>query len=122
MKTALDTVEPLRTVLGLRYEAPTWDLRADAPHVQHKQASRISTSSTASTADDYYATPAYTVLNLGASWKPLPNLTLNANLNNVFDTKYWNWSDVRGQLASSTVLDAYTAPGRNVQVSARYEF
>lgn len=122
VKTPLDTIEPLRTVLGLRYEAGTWDLRADALHVQHKQANRISTSTTASTADDYFATPPYTVLNLGASWKPLAGLTLIANLNNVFDKKYWNWSDVRGQLASSTVLDAYTAPGRNVQVSACYEF
>jgi hemoglobin/transferrin/lactoferrin receptor protein len=122
VKTPLDTVEPLRTVLGLRYDAGPWELRADALHMQHKQASRISSSSTASTADDYFATPASTVLNLGASWKPLPSLTLNANVNNVFDEKYWNWSDVRGQLASSTVLEAYTAPGRNVQVSARYEF
>lgn len=122
VKTALDTVEPLRTVIGVRYDAGPWELRADALHMQHKQASRISTSATSSTADDYFATPAATVLNLGASWKPLPSLTLNANLNNVFDKKYWNWSDVRGQLASSTVLDAYTAPGRNVQVSARYDF
>lgn len=122
VKTPLDTVEPLRTVLGVRYDAGLWELRADALHTQHKQASRISTSSTSSTADDYFATPAATVINLGASWKPLPSLTLNANVNNVFDKKYWNWSDARGQLASSTVLDAYTASGRNVQVSARYEF
>lgn len=115
VKTPLDTVEPLRTVLGVRYDAGLWELRANALHVQGKQASRISNAT-------YFATPAYTVLDLGASWKPMANLTLNANLNNVFDKKYWNWSDVRGQLASSTVLDAYTAPGRNVRVSARYEF
>ena len=122
VKTPLDTVEPLRTVLGVRYDAGPWELRADALHTQHKQASRISTSSTASTTDDYFASPAATVINLGASWRPIANLTLNANVNNVFDKKYWNWSDVRGQLASSTVLDAYSAPGRNVQVSARYDF
>lgn len=122
VKTPLDTVEPLRTVLGVRYDAGPWELRADALHTQHKQPSRISTSSTASTTDDYFAPPAATVINLGASWRPIANLTLNANVNNVFDKKYWNWSDVRGQLASSTVLDAYSAPGRNVQVSARYDF
>jgi hemoglobin/transferrin/lactoferrin receptor protein len=122
VKTPLDTVEPLRTVLGVRYDAGPWELRADALHTQHKQASRISTSSTASTTDDYFASPAATVINLGASWRPIANLTLNANVNNVFDKKYWTWSDVRGQLASSTVLDAYSAPGRNVQVSARYDF
>lgn len=115
VQTPLDTVEPLRAVLGARYDAGSWELRASALHVQHKQASRISSAT-------YFATPAFTAVDLGASWKPMPNLTLNANVNNVFDKKYWNWSDVRGQLASSTVLDAYTAPGRNVQVSARYEF
>ncbi len=115
VKTALDTVEPLRTSLGVRYDAGPWELRANALHAQQKQASRISNAT-------YYATPSYTVLDLGASWKPLPNLTLVANLNNVFNQTYWRWSDVRGIAASSTVLDAYTAPGRNLQVSARYDF
>ena len=115
VKTALDSVEPLRTVLGVRYDAGAWELRANALHSQHKQTSRISNGT-------YFATPAYTVLDLGASWKPLPNLTLNANLNNVFNQTYWRWSDVRGLADSSTVKDAYTAPGRNVQVSARYDF
>ena len=115
VKTPLDTVEPLRTVLGVRYDAGSWELRANALHAQAKQAGRISNAS-------YYATPAYTVLDLGASWKPIKNLTLVANLNNVFDETYWRWSDVRGIAASSTVLDAYTAPGRNLQVSARYDF
>ena len=41
---------------------------------------------------------------------------------NVTDKKYWRWSDVRGIESASPVLDAYTAPGRNVQLSARYEF
>lgn len=115
VKTPLDTVEPLRTVLGVRYDAGAWELRANALHAQAKQTGRISNAS-------YYATPSYTVLDLGASWKPISNLTLVANLNNVFDEKYWRWSDVRGIAASSTVLDAYTAPGRNLQVSARYDF
>ncbi|MDE2298446.1 MAG: TonB-dependent hemoglobin/transferrin/lactoferrin family receptor [Burkholderiales bacterium] len=115
VKTPLDTVEPLRTVLGVRYDAGSWELRANALHAQGKQSSRISNAT-------YFATPSYTVLDLGASWKPLPNLTLNANLNNVTDQKYWRWSDVRGIAATSTVLDAYTAPGRSVQVSARYDF
>jgi hemoglobin/transferrin/lactoferrin receptor protein len=49
-------------------------------------------------------------------------VTLNANLNNVFNARYWRWSDVSGLAASSTVAEAYTAPGRNAQVSLRYDF
>ena len=115
VRTALDSIEPLRSVLGLRYEEPTWELRANALHVQQKGSNRVSSAS-------YFKTPAYTVFDLGGSWKPLPNLSLNVNLNNVFNETYWRWSDVRGLADSSTVKDAYTAPGRNVQVSARYDF
>lgn len=69
-----------------------------------------------------YASPSYTVLDLGASWKLLPNLTLFANINNVFDATYWRWSDVRGLADNSPVKDAFTAPGRNLQGSARLDF
>jgi len=114
-RTPLDSIEPLRSVLGVRYEAPTWELRASALHAQQKASTRVSSAS-------YFKTPAYTVFDVGASWKPLPNVSLNANLNNLFNETYWRWSDVRGLADSSTVKDAYTAPGRNVQVSMRYDF
>jgi hemoglobin/transferrin/lactoferrin receptor protein len=41
---------------------------------------------------------------------------------NLFDRKYWNWSDVRGIADSSPIKDAYTAPGRNVSVSMKVDF
>jgi hemoglobin/transferrin/lactoferrin receptor protein len=62
------------------------------------------------------------VLDLGVYWKPAPNLTFNANINNVLDTKYWRWSDVSGLTENSRIADAYTAAGRTVQVSMRYDF
>ena len=113
--TPLDTIEPQRTILGLRYDAGNWELRSSLRHVQGKQSDRISSPS-------YYAPPSYTVLDLGASWKPIKDLTLTANINNLGDAKYWAWSDVRGQAANSPVLDTYTAPGRSLQIAARYDF
>jgi hemoglobin/transferrin/lactoferrin receptor protein len=62
------------------------------------------------------------VLDLGMSWKPARPWSVAANLNNVFDRTYWRWSDVRGIADNSTTKDAYTAPGRNLQVSIRYDF
>jgi hemoglobin/transferrin/lactoferrin receptor protein len=120
--TPLDTIEPARTVLGLRYDAGALAFDATLLHAQAKGAGRINPVPTIAGPAAAFASPAYTVLDIGARWKPLPRLTLIANLNNVFDNKYWRWSDVRGIAADSAVKDAYTAPGRNLSVSARYDF
>ena len=116
VKTPLDTVQPFKLALGLRHEQATWGARAQLVHSAGKAASDISTGAA------QFAPPAYNVLDLGFHWKLRPQVTLNANLNNVFNAKYWRWSDVSGLAASSTVADAYTAPGRNAQVSVRYDF
>jgi hemoglobin/transferrin/lactoferrin receptor protein len=118
----LDTIEPARTVLGLRYDAGTLGFDATLLHAQAKSPSRTNPISMIAGPAAAFTSPAYTVLDIGARWKPLPQLTLIANLNNVFDEKYWRWSDVRGIAADSSVKDAYTAPGRNLSVSARYDF
>jgi hemoglobin/transferrin/lactoferrin receptor protein len=61
-------------------------------------------------------------MDLALQYRPLKNLIVRANINNVFDTKYWNWSDVRGVPAQSPVLDAYTAPGRSFNLSLRIDY
>jgi hemoglobin/transferrin/lactoferrin receptor protein len=116
-KQPLDSIQPLKVLLGLRYDEATWGARADWVWNAAKSPSRI-----ALTSPEQYATPAYGTLDLGLYWKPTANFTLNANINNAFDTKYWRWSDVSGLAANSTIKDAYTAPGRNVQLSIRYDF
>jgi len=118
----LDTVEPLRTVVGLRHDAGPFMFNATVLHSQAKGADRIRPIPSATGTTPAFASPAYTVLDLGVGWKPQPNLSLVANLNNVFDRTYWRWSDVRGLADSSSTKDAYTAPGRNLQVSVRYDF
>jgi hemoglobin/transferrin/lactoferrin receptor protein len=116
-KQPLDSIQPLKVLLGLRYDEATWGARADWVWNAAKSPSRIALSSPAQ-----YATPSYGTLDLGLYWKPVPNFTLNANVNNAFDTQYWRWSDVSGLAANSTIKDAYTAPGRNIQISIRYDF
>lgn len=116
VKTPLDTIQPLKAVLGARYDEAMWGARANVVYSKGKDSSQISTTTA------QFAPESYTVLDLGFYWKPMRNLTVNANLNNALDTKYWRWSDVAGLAASSTVKDAYTAPGRNMQVSVRYDF
>lgn len=116
-KQPLDSIQPLKILVGLRYDEATWGARADWVWNAAKSPSRIAQSS-----PEQYATPAYGTLDLGWYWKPASNLTINANVNNAFDTKYWRWSDVSGLANNSPIKDAYTAPGRNIQVSLRYDF
>ncbi len=119
----IDTVNPLKAVLGVRYDEGMWGAWATLTHHQGKSASRVGTVTSATGGQTAQFTPgASTVLNLGSSWKPMPQLTLNAQVQNLFDTTYWRWSDVRGLASNSTVKDAYTAPGRTFNVSVRYDF
>ena len=121
-RAPLDTIEPARTVLGLRYSAGAVAFDATALHAQGQSASRTNPIRTNTGTTPAYTPPSYTTLDLGAHWQVLPALMLNANLSNALDATYWRWSDVRGLADNSSVKDAYTAPGRSLQVSARYDF
>lgn len=68
------------------------------------------------------ATPSYAVLDLGSYWQANEHFKIQLNLDNVFDARYWRWSNVLGLAKTSPIKDAYTAPGRQIRVSARYDF
>ena len=44
------------------------------------------------------------------------------NINNLFNDKYWRWSDVNGLAQNSAIKDAFTAAGRTYQIAVRYDF
>lgn len=113
----LNSVEPARTALGLRYAAGEWELRADVLHAEGKARERIR-----SVAPAAFAPPGYTVLDLGARWQPGPRWTVIANLNNATNATYWRWSDASGLAETSAARDAYTAPGRHLQLTLRHDF
>jgi hemoglobin/transferrin/lactoferrin receptor protein len=113
----LDSVEPARTALGLRWTAGAWQLRADVLHAEAKARERIRSATPAA-----FAPEGYTVLDLGLRWQAAPGWALTAQLNNATDATYWRWGDVRGLADNSTVKDAYTAPGRHLQLALRHDF
>ncbi len=113
----LDSVEPFKAIIGVRYDAGQWGARGNITYSAAKTVGDI-----AQAAEKQFAPGSNTVLDLGWFWKPNRNLTLNVNINNAFDARYWRWSDVRGLEDASGVKDAYTAAGRNVQLSLRYDY
>jgi hemoglobin/transferrin/lactoferrin receptor protein len=80
-----------------------------------------------STTQLQFLTPAATTLDVHGQWRVRKDLRLNFGVSNLTDQKYWNWSDVQGVAANPTapllpVVDAYTQPGRHVNLSLVADF
>jgi hemoglobin/transferrin/lactoferrin receptor protein len=126
----LNTIQPLRAVLGMRYDAIEWGAFANLIWNQGKAASSVNFNSNTGGTANQFLTPASTTLNLTAYWKPIKQVTLNFNLNNAFNSTYWNWSGVQGSVTTvsspmynaAAAQQAATAAPRNAQISLRYDF
>ena len=116
VKTPLNSVDPLRVTLGGRYAAERWSLRATLTGARAKDEGRIAPATPPA-----FASPGYAALDVGGSWQITDALRLNAGIDNLFDRKYWRWSDVRGLSSASTVTDAFTAPGRAAWLNLRID-
>lgn len=110
---AVDSVDPVKLVSGLRYQTERWGSELTVTHAW--------THSRNSTATNFSA-PDYTVLDLTAYFEILPTFTVNAGIFNFTDEKYYLSTDVRGIAWNSTVLDRYSQPGRNFGVNTTVRF
>ncbi|UPT61326.1 MAG: TonB-dependent hemoglobin/transferrin/lactoferrin family receptor [Hyphomonadaceae bacterium JAD_PAG50586_4] len=117
-RAPLETIDPLKLVLGLGYDhaSGVWGVQAVVTYAARKDDEDVATPATAFRPDPF------TILDLTAHWNITDAATLRAGIFNATDETYWWWSDARGLSASSTVLDAYTQPGRNYSVSLSYRF
>lgn len=112
----LNSIEPMRASFGLVRDAGHWGAEARLRAVTRKR--RIDDS-----AGRYYRTPGYGVTDLAAWIKPSKDTRVTLVLNNVFDKKYWLWSDIRQADAPDPVgVDFYSQPGRNVRVAFQANF
>jgi len=113
--TPLDTVQPQRFSLSARYEIGDWNLQAKWMHAAAKKAADSALASN-------FLTPSHDVIDVGGSFKLTPSVTVAAFITNLTDKKYWRWADVQNNSAAGLLPDAYTAPGRQFQLSLRADF
>ena len=119
----LNSVDPPKVVAGLSYlgAADLFGAPAKAGaqlHVTYvARKSRIDHS-----AGTLHATPAFTVVDLTGQLTLGRHVTLSAGLFNLFDRKYWLWSDVRGIPNPGASTDRYTQPGRNYGLQLKASF
>ncbi|MGJ7506923.1 TonB-dependent hemoglobin/transferrin/lactoferrin family receptor [Variovorax sp. GT1P44] len=116
----LNSIDPEKFMVALKYQAPTWSVRLDAVHHAAKKRNDVDPAEIATGVQ--FLTPSATTIDLNAQWRIRRDLRLNVALINVTDKKYWMWSDVRGLAANSPIVDAYTQPGRHFNVSLVVDF
>lgn len=106
----LESVDPARAVLGLRYEAADgrWELELVGTAVERKR--RVGN-------DALFRPAGYATLDLLGRYRFNERVRLNAGLYNLADRTYWEWADVRGRAAADPAIERYTRPGINASVS-----
>lgn len=113
----LNSVDPAKVVAGLEWQ-PAGRGYGGELHVTHAwRKARIDTSAGA-----LFATPDYTTVDLTAHAKLGRHATLQAGVFNLFDEKYWLWSDMRSVLNPGATTDRYTQAGRNFAAQVKLEF
>jgi hemoglobin/transferrin/lactoferrin receptor protein len=102
----IDSVDPLKGVVGARYDAVAGDWGAAAMLTAVDAHDRVSDPA-------YFKAPGYATLDLSAYWEPTPHLTVNAGIYNVTDTRSFNSQDVNQLPAATPDLYRYAQPGRS---------
>ncbi|MDD5323897.1 MAG: TonB-dependent hemoglobin/transferrin/lactoferrin family receptor [Polaromonas sp.] len=122
----LNSIDPAKLVLGLSYETTRWDWRLDATHRAAKTEGDLESPYLPKPVNpprvQQFTVPAATTLDLSGQWRIRKDLRLTASITNLTNRKYWLWSDVQGLAANSAVVDAYTQPGRHLNLSAVMDF
>ncbi len=131
---ALDSIEPFKLVTGVFYRPDGGRINAQviATHSAGKQLSRTNNSCNAaarppappfdpgSPATQCFTPSGFWMVDATVSFKPIEHVTARAGVFNLFDKKYFWWSDVRGLTSVNATRDAYSQPGRNFGLSLAF--
>ena len=121
----LNSIDPAMATLGAHFETPKWSLRLDMRHHAAKDTGEVDpTSGVRAGSTQFTAVPAATTLDITGQWRIRKDIRLTAGVVNVTDRKYWLWSDVQGLTTANAITqaDAYTQPGRHVNLSLVFDF
>lgn len=113
----VNTVDPMRLVLGLAYQPTTvWNAQLVLTAVDRQD--RIDSTAAAS---EFFESPGYATIDLLGEYNFSDKASLNLGIFNLTDRKYWEWGDVIGREFDDVALNRFTRPGINASVSLRYE-
>lgn len=122
----LNGIDPAKAVVGIKASSALWDLGLTLTRHEAKREADLDSPYLPKPATPprvrQFTVPASTTVDVHGQWRLAPDLRVNVAVINLTDRKLWLWSDVQGLAASSTALDAYSQPGRHVNVSVVKQF
>lgn len=130
----LRSVNPASAVFGLRYDAASWDLKANISYSAAKKAKDAYNADGSDAAIYPYLTDSHTVVDLMANFDISQQWRLSAGIYNLFDEEYYQWQRVRfvtnwvgsgargGVLPGGEGLQRYSEPGRYAKLAISYSF
>ena len=104
----LDSIEPTRAVLGLRYEDAAERFRFGLYTTAVAGKRRVDP-----TTPDPLQIDGFVAVDVTAGWTISDTWRVDAGVFNLGDASYYEWADVRGHPASDPLLELYRRPGRN---------
>lgn len=115
----LQSVAPLKAVVGVSYDAEDWGVGLDWIGVREARGETIIGATGSAT---YVKTPGHGVVDLTAWWEPeqAKGLKINAGIYNLFDKTYYDYATVR--TGGSQPLESYSEPGRSFKISLTQRF
>ena len=118
--TPLQTIDPLKLVIGIGYRAPSGNFGGQIimTHAAQKEEERVAGLCTPAC----FRPDAYTIIDATAFVRIADRFTVRAGLFNLLNKKYIDYADVRGLSNTSLITDAFSQAGRNVSVSLSAKF
>ncbi|MCU9951332.1 TonB-dependent hemoglobin/transferrin/lactoferrin family receptor [Pseudomonas sp. PDM13] len=113
----LNSVDPLKSVLGIGYDAPSGKFGGELAWTLVAAKDRIDDTQLA----NQYKPSGYGLLDLNGYWQVTEQFSVNAGLFNLTDKEYSQWGDVRGLTSTNTGLVRYTQPGRYGAINLIWE-
>ena len=111
----LTSIEPFKAILGLRYTDSDnkWSTELTNTYVGD-----------ARTTDELDDNPSqsYSVLDLTSVFNVNERLSVDVGIFNLNDTRYFNYSTVKSQKASTADVNRFSEPGRNIKAGFKFIF
>lgn len=108
----LNSIDPLKGVLGLGYDASSGRYGGELVWTLVDGKSRTDDST-----PGQFRPAGHGLLDLHGYLQLADNLTLNAGLFNLTDKQHWHWTDVRGLTSNDPGIGRYSQPGRHAAVN-----
>jgi hemoglobin/transferrin/lactoferrin receptor protein len=108
----INTIDPARGTIGLRYAAPSSRWMAQLALTAVDGVDRVDDSRS-----PLYQPSGFMTIDLTGQWRISDRWRLNAGIFNLADRSYYEWADVRGRIPDDPLLELFRQPGRNVSLT-----